>query len=1083
VRLDGVDDAARVAGDDRALLRELVRQAAEAAGTRYALLGRLDDRARRVESLAMWADGEFRDLSYDVAGTPSANVADEGMCVYIHGVTGLFPDDELLVGLGIDGYAEMPVRDTMSRPRAVLAVFDTEPLDGPRVLPTLRVFAARVRAELERLDAEERDSAALDTASRSEAVLRAVAQVAELLLASENWEAVADDALRLLGRAADSSRAFIFAIAHEPDDVVTRMTNEWVADGVTPSISNPAWQALREPADDLERLRRGEVLRFRTREMPSPLREVMEREGIVTCCSVPIRVDERLWGYLGFDEIRGDREWDAEVEALRAAAGTVGAAIARAGGRHTLLARERILGAVAEAAERLLGAESWRDAIEEVLGLIGTAVGVDRADLFECRVEGAAVVSTLTAEWTAEGVGSSKTEAWTDVREAPEHAALLLRGHAVHPRIDELDGILREQMALEGSAAFLSVPFFVGGELAGYVGFDDTTGRHTFSAGEEDALRAAASIVGAAIDREHGLRREHASERILAAVASAAALLLDAPSWRDVVEEVMALLGTAAGASRAYLNEAWLDGETLISNLAYQWAAPGVTPYHKELWTAFETRSGLAAPLLRGELVQVRAEELEGVVREKVDIEGMRSDISVPIFASGTIVSYLGLDDVTGAHARWSPAEEEALRAAAGVLGTAIERDHSTAALRVRDRILTAVASASQKLLVEPSLAVAIEPILAELGSATGASRAFFADIDEDTDGSCVCVSIAEWVADGHEHLRGHELLERLPISTERLAEYRAGRPRQVLTKNMEPGAGEPLGSVGVKSSVAVPVMVKGKPRALLGFNDCSAERLWADAEIEALGIAAGALAAAIERSLADDEARDTEARLWQAQKMEAVGRLAGGVAHDLNNYLTAIVGYAEFLRSELPLAARDDADALLAVAERVRQLVRRLLSLSRPVEPIDVEPVDVGEAVRGVEGVIRALAGDDVRVELDVPSAVPPVVIATDEVERIVVNLALNARDAMPDGGRLTIAVRADGDAVRVSLADTGDGMDEETRARSFDPFFTTKGQHGSGLGLSTVYGIVTRRGGEVEVETSAGAGTTVTVSLPHAT
>ncbi|MDH4345230.1 MAG: HAMP domain-containing histidine kinase, partial [Thermoleophilia bacterium] len=82
-----------------------------------------------------------------------------------------------------------------------------------------------------------------------------------------------------------------------------------------------------------------------------------------------------------------------------------------------------------------------------------------------------------------------------------------------------------------------------------------------------------------------------------------------------------------------------------------------------------------------------------------------------------------------------------------------------------------------------------------------------------------------------------------------------------------------------------------------------------------------------------------------------------------------------------------------------------------------------------------------------------------------------------------LTIAVRADGDAVRVSLADTGDGMDEETRARSFDPFFTTKGQQGSGLGLSTVYGIVTRRGGEVDVETSAGVGTTVTVSLPHAT
>jgi PAS domain S-box-containing protein len=235
---------------------------------------------------------------------------------------------------------------------------------------------------------------------------------------------------------------------------------------------------------------------------------------------------------------------------------------------------------------------------------------------------------------------------------------------------------------------------------------------------------------------------------------------------------------------------------------------------------------------------------------------------------------------------------------------------------------------------------------------------------------------------------------------------------------------------------------------------------------------------------------RRMEEELRQSQKMEAVGRLAGGVAHDFNNLLTAITGYAELLaeRAGDGTPLRKEVDEILRAAERGSDLTRQLLAFGRK-QSLRSRPVEVNGVVSGIEKMLRRLIGEDV--ELVVSLSPTPAVVMGDpgQLEQVLLNLVVNARDAMPSGGRLAIEVatacpaggRGHGESVLLTVADTGCGMDEETKARIFEPFFTTKEEgKGTGLGLSTVYGIVHQFDGTVEVESSPGRGASFRVELP---
>ncbi len=252
-------------------------------------------------------------------------------------------------------------------------------------------------------------------------------------------------------------------------------------------------------------------------------------------------------------------------------------------------------------------------------------------------------------------------------------------------------------------------------------------------------------------------------------------------------------------------------------------------------------------------------------------------------------------------------------------------------------------------------------------------------------------------------------------------------------------------------------------------------------------------------RRRAEEALRESELRLGQARKMESVGRLAGGIAHDFNNLLTAIIGYSDLVLQELDAehATRRDIEEILRAAERAGSLTRQLLAFSRR-QVLQPERVDLNAVVADIDRMLRRLIGEDIELVTHLHGELEPVMADPGQVEQVIVNLVVNARDAMPRGGRLeletsnfacTVPLRVESGmltpgtygALRVS--DTGTGMDDETRAQIFEPFFTTKeASGGTGLGLASVYGIISQSRGQIDVTSQHGAGTSFTIYLPTA-
>jgi PAS domain S-box-containing protein len=225
------------------------------------------------------------------------------------------------------------------------------------------------------------------------------------------------------------------------------------------------------------------------------------------------------------------------------------------------------------------------------------------------------------------------------------------------------------------------------------------------------------------------------------------------------------------------------------------------------------------------------------------------------------------------------------------------------------------------------------------------------------------------------------------------------------------------------------------------------------------------------------------EAQLLHAQKMEAIGLLASGLAHDFNNTLTVAGGFAELIKAEsADSQVASDAAAIVEVVDKARELTRRLLAVARDTSRPS-EPVDVCDVVVDLAPLLRHLLGSAVEVELDLPDRPMVACLDTAQLEQALINLAVNARDAMPDGGTITIGIReVDGTFVEVFVRDTGTGIPADVLARVFEPFFTTKPTgKGSGLGLAMVSGFAARAGGEVTVESEPGSGTTFAIRLPE--
>ena len=254
------------------------------------------------------------------------------------------------------------------------------------------------------------------------------------------------------------------------------------------------------------------------------------------------------------------------------------------------------------------------------------------------------------------------------------------------------------------------------------------------------------------------------------------------------------------------------------------------------------------------------------------------------------------------------------------------------------------------------------------------------------------------------------------------------------------------------------------------------------------------------ERLHATEALRERDNQLRQAQKMEAVGRLAGGIAHDFSNVLTVITGACERLQDKVGSVpgAANDIETILRNSDRAASMTRQLLAFSRQ-QTLAPQPLDLAALVRKAAHLLKRLIGEDIELALEVPQEVFAVEADPTQLDQVLMNLAINARDAMVDGGSLQISIGRQtvdalfaanhppmtaGEFVLLEVTDTGTGMTPETKARAFDPFFTTKDPaHGTGLGLSTVYGIIKQSGGFIWIDSEPGRGTTFRIFLPPTT
>jgi len=542
--------------------------------------------------------------------------------------------------------------------------------------------------------------------------------------------------------------------------------------------------------------------------------------------------------------------------------------------------------------------------------------------------------------------------------------------------------------------------------------------------------------------------RKHAEERLQyrLAIERATALAsgqLVAPEGADF-HQILEILGEVVAANRSYIFQ-FREGDIKVDNTC-EWCSPGTKPQIDDLQGLDMSQF----PWFMGKLKRAEATLVPDVdalpdeavaEKEMLQAQSIRSLLFVPINVGTTLTGFMGFDD-TGKCRDWLPEDVQALRMIANTIGTYWERKQAEEALRESERKYRQLVDLAQEgiwVVDAQNITTFVNPRMAAiLGYTAGEmlGRSLFSFMDERG------VEIAE--ANGERHKQG--------ISEQHDLEFLRKDGTRVLT-----------------IMATSPIM-------------------------DEAGHYAGALAVVADIT----ERRRLEEQLRQAQKMEAIGRLAGGIAHDFNNLLTVITGYGQMVHSGLaetnPLRA--DMTEVLKAGERATALTKQLLAFSRR-QVLDARVLDLNDVIEGSAKMLRRLIGEDVNLTLELAPTLGGVKADPSQIEQVLLNLAANARDAMPTGGTLFIStanVSLDAGApgrlpdapagpyVMLAVSDTGHGLSPEVREHLFEPFFTTKDHgKGTGLGLSTVYGIVRQSGGEIHVYSELGRGTTFKVYLPR--
>ncbi|MEW6369115.1 MAG: PAS domain S-box protein [Acidobacteriota bacterium] len=580
-------------------------------------------------------------------------------------------------------------------------------------------------------------------------------------------------------------------------------------------------------------------------------------------------------------------------------------------------------------------------------------------------------------------------------------------------------------------------------------------------------------------------------ERFLAGHYAVAAILAMAPHIRKAARP---LLRSLCASFACDVGVFWLTDETgSRMNCLDIWHSSRAEPVHFEAaCRETELEAPTEPPVVRPAMPDLQAGKSPRALAAA--FEGLHSVAAIPIAVGATRHGFV---ELFGRGVR--PLDPELLERTAPLgtqIGQFIEQKRAEEALRRRDGILRAVAQTAHMIIGATDWELRLPESLRLIAQASCASRVCLYAVEDSGAGGFEAVLRGEWL-DG----QASEDVTRRPLQRFRMRDAGLQVWEETLGRgDVIEGAArggraceeEGAGAVAEGAMVVVPIFASGAWWGYLRFD--GQQQRWSSPEIDAIRTAADILSSAVERGMSTEALARSEEMLRQSQKMEAVGRLAGGIAHDFNNLLNVIGGYAELLLQTLSAdaASAPRVKRILDACARASSLTSQLLAFSRksPIRPVTA---DVNRLASDGIGILRQLIGEDI--SLATSWAPGPLWVCIDRgmLNQVLINLAINARDAMPRGGRLTIETRvaSRGETAawesngrhyaEMKVTDTGCGMDEETQRRAFEPFFTTKPEgRGTGLGLATVYGIVKQAGGYVSVESSPGRGAAFSVLLP---
>ena len=539
----------------------------------------------------------------------------------------------------------------------------------------------------------------------------------------------------------------------------------------------------------------------------------------------------------------------------------------------------------------------------------------------------------------------------------------------------------------------------------------------------------------------------------------------------------------------------------------YQWGAeamrrrPEITDWKGEIaqfrWSAKRLLAGevLHLPHL-AELPPEAAAE-----RASLEADGVTSYLAFPIRREGRAVGFLDFARGPRARARvgWDPAEISRLRLVAEVFGAAVQRLQLEQELARQLEVEKRVSDFARALLEHGAQEVdaGIERGLEAAAAFVGADRAYLIAVGEGGSEP----SIHDWrVAEVPPRPHPAGLADR---RQQRWVEKQLDRGELVRLPRVEDAPEEARAwreqmlADGVRSYLCIPIRVEGRLDAVLGFHWILRRARWSDGDLAVLQLMAELFVGALRRRRAERRLEANQQQLSQAQKMEALGTLAGGIAHDFNNQLTVMLANARYAMRHL--SEDDEVSRALGdlhrAAQHCAQLTRGLLAFSRRT-PASPRALDVSAVIEEVEDLLRPLVSSSIEFQIVDRHAGARIIADPVQLQQVVVNLVVNARDAMPDGGvlRLTVSTRdlsraeaaplgiAPGPYVELAISDTGVGIEPQVRPRIFEPFFTTKEPgKGTGLGLATCYGIVQECHGAIDVESQPGRGATFRVLLPE--